>query len=112
VNRRTFLQAFGACVSFGLLPLAQPIRFHRFGRGRIGVPRARLSPCAACGELKGIAIARDGMAKEASCRCQPSRCRSCGEVIHPRRIGGYYWCERRQALIHVPWFVGMAHVCR
>ena len=111
MRRRTFLQAVGAASPLWLFSLPWTIRFDRSRSVRDVAPRRELSRCDACGELKGVVVDPDGAAKVASCRCEPSRCRRCSEVVHPRRICGYYWCEERETLIHVPWFVGMMHAC-
>ena len=112
MKRRTFLQAVGAGSPLWLFSLTRTIRPDGSQNVRNVAPRTELKRCDACGELKGVVVRPDGSAKVASCLCEPSRCSRCGEVVHPRRICGDYWCEEREALIHVPWFVGMMHECR
>ncbi len=126
MHRRNFLYAIGAGLSLPLLPFSSTIDpdgpreavdppAPREGGDpsarRDHPPRQGLRRCRACGEWKGVVIARDGSPKEAVCLCEPSRCGRCGEVVHPRRICGHYWSEERQALVHVPSFVGMRHRC-
>ncbi|MDX1623098.1 MAG: hypothetical protein R3199_03870 [Gemmatimonadota bacterium] len=111
MDRRTFLHAIGAGTPLWLAALADPTRTSRSSTEQDEAPRCELSRCDACGELKGVAAAANGSPKIATCRCEPSLCGRCGEVIHPRKICGHYWCEERQALIHVPWFAGMKHSC-
>ena len=77
---------------------------------RSGIPG--LNRCLSCGEWRGRCLHPDKNAQiEVSCRCQPSLCGRCGGVVHPRRICGYYFDRERGGLVHVPWFVGMAHRC-
>lgn len=112
MKRRAFLQAVGAGSSLWLFSLAPTFPSDRSETDRNASPRRGLSGCDVCGELKGVVVGSDGSSKIAICLCEPSRCGRCGEVVHPRRICGHYWCEEREALIHVPWFVGMMHGCR
>jgi len=113
MDRRRFLRTAGAGSLLWLVPLA------RIDRPVDTSPSAREAPplpglfrCATCREWRGLARTKAGPAKAVTCRCEPSVCSRCGEIVHPRRICGYYWCDERQSPIHVPWFVGMRHSCR
>lgn len=112
VDRRVFLFAAGAALPLWLFPFSRSLLSRPSRRGRDEPPLRGLSRCGACGDWQGVVVDPDHSSTMASCRCRPSRCGRCGEVVHPRRICGHYWCDERRALIHVPWFVGMGHACR
>jgi len=114
MERRQFLSRAGAGLALALLPPSPllpsspspPADRHR------EPPRPGLSRCPECGEWRGEARGRDGDVRRVHCRCDPSLCPRCGEVVHPRRIGAHYWSEERGAPVHVPVLVGMTHSCR
>lgn len=110
MHRRTFLHVAGASSLLALVPFSPVIPTSRARRDRDPAPLPGLSRCQECGEWRGDVI-DDGVPKTATCRCEPSRCSRCGGIVHPRRICGHYWCAESEALVHVPWFVGMAHTC-
>lgn len=112
MERRHFLSRAGAGLALALFPSFEllPSPSPQNGRGE-EPPRPGLSRCPICGEWNGRARDRDGELKRVHCRCDPSLCPRCGEVVHPRKIGSHYWDEERGAPVHVPVLVGMRHAC-
>lgn len=110
MERRAFLFAAGAALPLWLLPFSGSILFRPAQREWEEPPLRGLSRCRVCGEWKGTVVEPNGFTKRAYCRCRPSVCRHCGEIDDPRQIGEYYWCEERQALIHMPRFMWWGHI--
>lgn len=112
MHRRRFLSRAGAGLGLALLPSTALLPLASAPGDRSSrPPRPGLSRCRDCGEWKGETRDADGLVRSVRCRCEPSVCSRCGDVVHPRQIGSHYWDRGRQAVVHVPTFVGMKHSC-
>lgn len=112
MERRRFLSRAGAGLALALLPSSELLSLPSSSADRgEEAPRPGLSRCRKCGDWKGRAREREGDVKRVHCRCDPSVCPRCGELVYPRKIGSHYWNEERGAPVHVPVLVGMRHRC-